>query len=116
MTFPDERAIVARARDYPSPIPAESFIYSDDGPQPVISDSIEGRTPVLAIGSNQSPIRLSQKFGHAPRHRIPVQRAELHGFDVVFSAHIAAYGSVPAMLQLSPGARMSIAVTWLDDE
>lgn len=116
MTLPDERAIVARARDYPYPIPPESFIYSEDGPQPFTSDSVEGRTPVLAIGSNQSPIRLNQKFGHDARHRIPVQRAQLTGFDVVFSAHIAAYGSVPAMLQVSPGASVSIAITWLDDE
>ena len=116
MNMPKHRAIVARARDYPYPIPPESFIYTDDGPQPFTSDSVEGRTPVLAIGSNQSPIRLSQKFGHDARHTIPVQRARLSGFDVVFSAHIAAYGSVPAMLQVSPEATVSIAITWLDEE
>ena len=61
----DERAIVARARDYPYPFPAESFIYSDDGPKPFAVEATAGRIPVLAIGSNQSPIRLGQKFGQS---------------------------------------------------
>ena len=75
-----------------------------------------GRTPVLAIGSNQSPIRLGQKFGHDNRHRIPVQRATLVDFDVVFSAHVAKYGSIPAMLQVSAGSKVAVAITWLNDE
>lgn len=112
----EERAIVARARDYPYPFPHESFLYTDDGPQPFAPEQTESRTPVLAIGSNQSPIRLNQKFGHDARHTIPVQRAALADFDVVYSAHIAAYGSVPAMLQAATGCTVAVAITWLDDE
>jgi len=56
-----------------------------------------------------------QKFGHDASHVIPVQRARLAAFDVVYSAHISSYGAVPAMLQGSPGASVSIAVTWLDE-
>jgi len=76
------------------------------------SASIGGRAPVLAIGSNQSPLRLRQKFGRD--HEIPVQRVWLDDFDVVYSAHIARYGAVPAMLQVSPGSSVSVGVTWLD--
>ncbi len=112
----EERTIIARARDYPYPFPRESFLYTDDGPRPFEPGQTEGRTPVLAIGSNQSPIRLNQKFGHDARHTIPVQRATLADFDVVYSAHIAAYGSVPAMLQAAAGCNVAVAMTWLDDE
>lgn len=111
-----ERAkILSAARDYPYEIPRRSFVYSKRGLldfDPALRDR---RTPVLAIGSNQSPARLAQKFGHDAAHVIPVQRAKLEDFDVVYSAHISRYGAVPAMLQTSAGASVTIAVTWLDD-
>ncbi len=115
MSDPDERATrLLRARGYPYHIPAESFVYRDSGHAPFDPALTAGRTPVLAIGSNQSPERLAQKFGHDASHVIPVERARLTGFDVVYSAHIASYGSVPAMLQVSPGSTVAVAVTWLD--
>jgi hypothetical protein len=104
-----------RARNYPYAIPQRSFVYRDGAPTAFDARLLRGRTPVLAIGSNQSPERLAQKFGHDASHVIPVQRARLADFDVVFCAHIASYGAVPAMLQTSPGAEVSVAVTWLDD-
>ena len=78
-----------RARNYPYDFPAHSFTYRDGALgdfEPALTDN---RTPVLAIGSNQSPQRLAQKFGHDASHVIPVQRAQLADFDVVFSAHTA---------------------------
>lgn len=74
-----------------------------------------GRTPVLAVGSNQSPERLAQKFGDDASHVIPVERARLKHFDVVYSAHISSYGAVPAMLQVSEYSEVELAVTWLND-
>lgn len=111
----DRQARLARAREYPYAIPTRSFVYRDRGATDFDRSLLSGRTPVLAIGSNQSPQRLLQKFGHDASHVIPVQRARLADFDVVYSAHISSYGAVPAMLQGSPGASVSIAVTWLDD-
>ena len=111
----DRAAILAAARNYPYEIPASSYVYSKKGLLDFDPALRETRTPVLAIGSNQSPARLAQKFGHDASHVIPVQRAELEDFDVVYSAHISRYGAVPAMLQHAPGARVTIAVTWLDD-
>ena len=70
---------------------------------------------MLAVGSNQSPEQLTRKFGHIEEWEIPVQRCSLAGFDVVYSAHIARYGSVPAMLQSDPGTTVTLFVNWLDD-
>ena len=106
---------LAQARDYPYTIPRRSFVYRDSGVSEFDSSLCSGRTPVLAIGSNQSPERLAQKFGHDASHVIPVQRARLKHFDVVYSAHISTYGAVPAMLQVSRGSEVELAVTWLND-
>lgn len=113
----DDRApLLARAREYPYAIPRRSFTYTDAGIAEFDSELCAGRTPVLAIGSNQSPSRLAQKFGGGIAHVIPVQRARLRDFDVVYSAHISRYGAVPAMLQVSTGSEVEIAVTWLNEE
>jgi hypothetical protein len=105
-----------RARNYPYPFPKHSYLYKDGELSAFDARLTNNRTPVLAIGSNQAPERLTQKFGHDASHVIPVQRAQLANFDVVFCAHISSYGAVPAMLQNSPGASVAIAVTWLDDD
>lgn len=110
----DTGAVLDRARSYPYPFPRESFIWSDGEALPFDPGMREGRTPVLAFGSNQSPAQLARKFGHEAGHVIPVERAVLHDFDVVYSAHLAAYGAVPAMLQAAPGAAVELAITWLD--
>jgi hypothetical protein len=104
-----------RARGYPYAIPRASFVYRDGGPAPFDPALTRGRTPVLAIGSNQSPERLAQKFGHDASHVIPVERARLDGFDVVYSAHVTRYGAIPAMLQVCTDACVAVAVTWLSD-
>lgn len=103
------------ARGYPYSIPRQSFVYRDSGVTQFDSALCSGRTAVLAIGSNQSPQRLAQKFGDDASHVIPVQRARLKHFDVVYSAHISTYGAVPAMLQVSDGSEVEVAVTWLTD-
>lgn len=111
----DNVSTLALAREYPYAIPRKSFVYKDSGVSDFDTALCAGRTPVLAIGSNQSPQRLAQKFGNDASHMIPVQRATLKNFDVVYSAHITTYGAVPAMLQTSDGSEVQLAVTWLDD-
>jgi hypothetical protein len=39
-------------------------------------------------------------------------RAELGGFDVVYSAHISPYGAVPSTLQRSPGTTVPVFVAY----
>jgi hypothetical protein len=111
----DRLARLARARGYPYEFPKRSFTYRDGITAPFASDAIRSRTPVLAFGSNQSPERLQQKYGHIADTVIPVQRAQLKDFDVVYVARITSYGAVPAMLQAHTGADVSLAVTWLDE-
>lgn len=106
-------AILDRARGYPYAIPDHSYVWRG-GKVAAFDPSLRnGRHPVLAIGSNQSPEQLTRKFGD--RGEIPVQRAALKDFDVYYSAHISQYGAVPAMLQRAPGTEVTLAVTWLDD-
>lgn len=110
--MPERTAKLERARGYPYPIPEGSYLWRRGEVAPFDPHCREGRTPVLAIGSNQSPQQLTRKFGD--RGEIPVQRARLRDFDIYYSAHITAYGSVPAMLQHAPGAEVTLSVTWLD--
>ncbi|MBT3306115.1 MAG: hypothetical protein HN377_06485 [Alphaproteobacteria bacterium] len=74
---------------------------------------VSGRRPVLAVGSNQSPEQLLRKFNDPDCGPIPVIRARLVDFDVVYSPHVAAYGSIPATLAYSPGTVVSVFVNWL---
>jgi hypothetical protein len=73
-----------------------------------------GPRRLLAYGANRSPEGLARKLGAAWP---PV--AAVHGwlreFDVVYSAHLSPYGAVPATLQHSPGAEVSVHVLHLDD-
>lgn len=109
----DRRAKLDRARDYPYAIPGHSYVWQGGGVVPFDAAARRGRLPVLAVGSNQSPRQLTRKFGD--QGEIPVQRARLADFDIFYSAHITAYGSVPAMLQRSPGTAVMLSLTWLDE-
>jgi hypothetical protein len=66
---------------------------------------------LLAYGSNASVDGLSRKLAECLESAvIPVARATLADFDVVYSAHISAYGSIPATLQHFPGSRTTVFV------
>jgi hypothetical protein len=116
MTEPDRSAALARARDYPYPLPAHSYRWRGGKVLDFDPASTAGRVPVLAVGSNQAPAQLTRKFGQDPAQEIPVQRCHLKDFDTVYSAHIASYGSVPAMLQAAPGATVTLFVNWLSEK
>ncbi|MHA1536942.1 MAG: hypothetical protein ACTSUD_05250, partial [Alphaproteobacteria bacterium] len=103
-----------RALRYPYDAPDGSYTLRGGRVRPFAPEEIEGRLPVLAVGSNRSPERLRRKFGTGTDATVPVQKARLGDFDVVYSAHVTGYGAVPAMLQHHPGAEVEIAVTWLD--
>jgi hypothetical protein len=106
--------VLMRAVGYPYDITAHSFTFIEGEAAPFDAAHTIGRRPVIGYGSNQSPLRLRQKYGtdHAP---IPVQRAWLDDHDVVFAAHFAGYGALPAALRHVPGTRVAVAVTWLSD-
>jgi hypothetical protein len=99
---------------YPYAAPANDFIWRDGIAQPFdTSVSLSDRTPVLAVGSNRAPEQLRRKFGDTAV--VPVTVAKLADHDVVYSAHIASYGSIPATLAPSPGTLVTVSLTWLTD-
>lgn len=114
MNEADRAAILHRARAYPYDAPHDSYTWDRGAVRPFDPTDRAGRTPILAFGSNRAPERLHQKFAHLGDHLIPVEKAWLTDFDVVFAAHITSYGAVPAMLQRAEGVTAEIAVTWLD--
>ena len=106
-----DNGIMPCAADYPFLAPLERYVFSAIGEAPAFD--VEGRTPVLALGSNAAPLQLKRKFGHEFGH-IPVSRAVLFDHVVVYSAHFSRYGSLPATLEQHPGGVTFVAITWLD--
>lgn len=108
---------LTRAKSYPFDIPSCSYVYANgaykelapSAPMPDVS----GRRAVLAVGSNQSPGQLGRKFKGPDWGPIPVIRASLADFDIVYSAHIASYGSIPSTLHHSPATHVTLFVNWL---
>jgi hypothetical protein len=118
--LPDDReSRLVLARSYPFAIPEGSYLLEDDTVLPRDAfDAVElrDRTPVLAVGSNQSPEHLRRKFAHMPPPvRVPVTRAWLNDFDIVYGTRVTRYASLPANLHHAPGMRVRLSVTWLDD-
>ena len=94
-----------------------SDFLADNGASSWVNDLTE-RCPVLAYGSNASPEQLLRKFGSLVAvdpgdGLIPVFRGTLDDHDVVYSASLASYGSVPATLQQSIGTTCQVFVTML---
>ncbi|MEO1192203.1 MAG: hypothetical protein AAFY02_10630 [Pseudomonadota bacterium] len=112
----DER--LALALDYPYDAPAGSYHLNRGEVDPLDSAEAahltEGRTAVLAHGSNRAPAHLLRKFG--PEASLPVTYGWLSGYDVVFGAHVARYGAITATLASAPGCRVRLAATWLTSE
>ena len=70
--------------------------------------------PLVSFGSNRSPDRLVQKFPvGVPIISLP---AQLHGFDVVRSAHFSAYATLPATLITAPSTTVEVSLQWLPEE
>jgi hypothetical protein len=106
--------ILARAAAYPYETPLRSFVQL--GTRIADWSAREGdlsdRRPLLSYGANAAPMVLARKLAALPEVPLPVLRAELHGFDVVFSAHISPYGAVPSTLQRSPGTTAPVFVAY----
>ena len=109
--------LLALAKSYPFKAFPESYLLRGGQALPLTAQPpgpkhYAGRTPVLAHGSNRAPEQLRRKYGEAAE--IPVSRAWLHDYDVVYSAHVSRYGSVAANLHHAPGMQVEVFVTWLD--
>ena len=109
-----------RAAGYPYVLLERSFIM-DAGTHRLMEPGdpqadFTGRRPVLAVGSNMSPMQLARKFPDPAHGTIPVTRARLRDFDSVYSTHFSSYGAIPATLFPSPGTTVTLFITWLNAE
>ena len=78
--------------------------------------NLSNRTPLLTYGANASCRKLRNYFSNLTQNIvIPVIKAHLFDFDVVYSAHFSPYSSIPAALQYSPKTTVDIFVTYLTD-
>ena len=114
--MPSHGELVERALGYPYAAPRESFVQSGGRTLPLgaVDVDLDGRIPLLAYGSNAAPEALRRKLAGAAEP-VPAIRALLHDFDVVYSAHVSAYGAVPATLWRSAGAELPVFVIHLTD-
>jgi hypothetical protein len=115
---PETEELVWRALAYPYDPPAGSFVQIGDRTLPVPPEEIdvEGRRALLAYGANASPEALTRKLAALRPEPIPVLRVSLHGWDVVYSAHVTRYGAVPAAVVASPGTVASVHLVFPNDE
>ncbi len=109
----DPGEILARAAAYPYEAPLRSFLQLGAETRELKQlPDLTGRQALLCYGSNAAPAVLARKLAPLPAAPLPVLRAELAGFDVVYSAHVSPYGAVPATLQRSPGTTTPVFVAF----
>ncbi len=108
------------ALGYPYPLPIRSYVVDGTDVLDMSADEAvalrAGRTPVLAVGSNQAPEQIVRKFGDLDTPPIPCERCSVHDFDSVYSAHVTGYGSIASCLHPSPGTRVTLFINWLHDD
>lgn len=106
--------ILARAIAYPYEAPSRSFLQRNGEAHelPLGGPDLSGRRPLLAYGANAAPSVLARKLAPERHTELPVLRAELDDFDVVYSAHISPYGAVPSTLQRSTGTTVPVFVVY----
>lgn len=72
-------------------------------------------TPVVASGSNASPLQLNRKFYDLEPELCPCFRIRLPGFEACYAAHIAHYGSIPASLERTGEGAGEFVVSFLPE-
>jgi hypothetical protein len=84
------------------------------------SDPKASRTAVIGYGSNPAVEQLARKFGNHKDYGpfcgdpvIPVIKARIKDFDVVYMGHIASYGAVGATFASSQDTEVDIWLTFL---
>jgi hypothetical protein len=107
------RERLRRATGYPYGAPERSFLQHDGRALELPAEfDLGAREPLLAYGSNAAPEALARKLAPDAATPLPLIRAELAGFDVVYSAHLSPYGAVPATLYPCPAATVPVFVAY----
>ena len=113
---PTDADRLALAKGYPYAVPRRSYLYVDGDAQAMDTAAVDGRLALIAFGSNRSPEQLARKYRGWPEGTtIPVSLARLRDHDVVYSAHFARYGALPAALHPAPGVTAEVHVLWLTE-
>jgi hypothetical protein len=68
---------------------------------------------VLAYGANASPAALERKL---PGARVAALAGRLRGWEVVHSAHVSPYGSVPATIVHDAAAEIDVHVLLVEED
>jgi hypothetical protein len=104
--------------DYPGDVPADSYLFRGDSFDPLVGAiPTEGRTALVACGSNASPDRLRQKFARSDTDpAMAVVRSTVGNAASVYSRHVSRYGAIPATLTALAGATTELFVQYVDDE
>jgi hypothetical protein len=110
----DAGEILARAAGYPYEAPLRSFVQRGAAAHELGGEApdLSRRRPLLCYGANAAPVVLARKLAGLPPEPLPLLRAELEDFDVVYSAHVSPYGAVPATLQVSAGTVAPVFVAY----
>lgn len=113
----EQSEVMARALGYPYAIPSSSYALLGGAVADLDAATVDlaDRIPLLAYASNAAPDVLARKLAAAP-DPVAVIRTDLRDFDVVYSAHLSRYGSVPATLRRSPGTEVGAFVLHLTRE
>ncbi|WP_371673161.1 hypothetical protein OG985_39260 [Streptomyces sp. NBC_00289] len=102
---------------YPGAWPRESGVLHGDRLLPLDRPVHEGRSPVLAVGSNANPGQLRDKMAEfGITSPIPMVRSRVTGIGVGVSAHVSRLGYVSASPFHAPAAVRELFVIWLDEE
>lgn len=72
--------------------------------------------PVIAVGSNGSPVQLRRKFLGKHKNVIPTITHKIHDHMAGYCRAICDYGSVPATITPSKGCISYLPVNFLDDD
>jgi hypothetical protein len=120
-------AQLTRAYGYPWERPAGSYVLRDgDVTQldaldaaaraEIVARYTRDRHPIVAIGSNGSPVALQARFGRfaeSADRDVLVLTGKLHDLDIGVIPTVTLYGSMPAALFESPGTAVHASVVWL---
>ncbi len=114
----DDRGASPRwALDYPYEQPRRSYLQLGERTLELPRDlDLTDREPLLAYGANASPLALTRKLAAFPESPLPMLRAHLGGFDVVYSNHVSPYGSIPGTLHPSPSTTVTAFVAYPDEQ
>lgn len=114
----DDAAAIRLALDYPYARHPEHYWFENGSVSAPadIEAARHGRHPVVAYGSNASPMQIARKFAGRPcGDALYVEPVTLHGWDVIFAARITRYGAIPARLDRAEGCSAEVHMTWLTD-